>query len=156
MNTQRRTVLKRTVAWGSMALAGTAGLLKPLLALAEWPKAAFDSKSVGEVGQALLGGAEATPSDQISLKAPDIAENGAVVPISVSTSIDKVESISILVENNPSPLAASFQISPDAIADVATRIKMGKTSNVIALVKADGKVYSISKEVKVTIGGCGG
>ena len=106
--------------------------------------------------QALLGVAEAAPSDKIPLKAPDIAENGAVVPIGVSADIDDVESISILVANNPSPLAASFDISPDAMADVSTRIKMGKTSDVIAVVKAGGKAYSVSKEVKVTIGGCGG
>ena len=156
MNTKRRTILKSAVAWGGLAAVAAAGLFKPLAAMAQWPKTAFESKSVDDAIKALLGDADAAPSDKITLKAPDIAENGAVVPIGVSTDIENVESISILVANNPSPLAASFDISPDAMADVSTRIKMGKTSDVIAVVKADGKAYSVSKEVKVTIGGCGG
>ena len=78
------------------------------------------------------------------------------MPISVATSLEGAESISVLVEENPQPLVASFDLTPGTMADVSTRIKMGKTSNVIAVVKANGKLYSTSKEVKVTIGGCGG
>lgn len=156
MNTTRRTILKSMLAWGGLAAAAAGGLLKPLVAMAQWPKTAFESRSVDDALKALLGDAEAVSSDRITLKAPDIAENGAVVPIGVSTDIENVESISILVAKNPSPLAASFDITADAMADVSTRIKMGETSDVIALVKAGGKAYTVSKEVKVTIGGCGG
>ena len=106
--------------------------------------------------QELFGSADVSESSAIELNAPDIAENGAVVPVSVSSTLDGVESISIIVEENPAPLAASFDLTPNAVADVSTRLKMGKTSNVVAVVKADGKLYSATKEVKVTIGGCGG
>jgi sulfur-oxidizing protein SoxY len=92
----------------------------------------------------------------VKLKVPDIAENGAVVPISVSTDIENVESISIYVEGNPNPLAATFELSPYIVAAVSTRIKMGKTSNVVAAVYSGGTVYTATQEVKVTIGGCGG
>jgi len=90
------------------------------------------------------------------MKIPDIAENGAVVPVTVSTELENVESISIVVDNNPTPLAASFDMSPSMLATVSVRIKMGQSSDVRAIVKADGKLYSTTKEVKVTIGGCGG
>jgi sulfur-oxidizing protein SoxY len=95
-------------------------------------------------------------SDKIKIKAPDIAENGAVVPVSVTTSIDGVSSISLFADKNATPLAADFILGPGTEGYVSTRIKMGKTANVIAVVKAGGKLYSSSKEVKVTIGGCGG
>jgi sulfur-oxidizing protein SoxY len=95
-------------------------------------------------------------SDQIKMKIPDIAENGAVVPVTVSTDLADVESISIVVVNNPTPFVASFDMGPRVLASVSVRIKMGESSEVLALVKADGKLYSTSKEVKVTIGGCGG
>ena len=87
---------------------------------------------------------------------PDIAENGAVVPVTVSTDMADVESISVVVDNNPTPLAASFEMSSRTPPSVSVRIKMGQSSNVQAVVKAGGKLYSTSKEVKVTIGGCGG
>jgi len=92
----------------------------------------------------------------VKIKAPDIAENGAVVPITVSSTLPDIESISIIAAKNPSPLAASFQLSSMSEGYVSTRIKMGKTSNVIAVVKSGGKLYSATQEVKVTIGGCGG
>lgn len=95
-------------------------------------------------------------SDAVSLKAPAIAENGAVVPVTVSTDVPGVTNISILVDENPTPLAASFDLTPDAIADVSTRLKMGKTSQLTAVVQADGKLLAAQQEVKVTIGGCGG
>jgi len=98
----------------------------------------------------------ATDSSHVSIKAPDIAENGAVVPITVKTDIAGAESVSIIVLNNPNPLVASFDLTPSSGGLVSTRIKMGKTSDVTAVVKAGGKLYSATKEVKVTIGGCGG
>ncbi|MBT8141001.1 MAG: thiosulfate oxidation carrier protein SoxY, partial [Gammaproteobacteria bacterium] len=94
--------------------------------------------------------------DKISLKVPEIAENGAVVPVSVKTKLDNVSSISILVDENPTPLSATFELTPAVDADISARIKMGQSSNVRAVVKAGDKVYFTSKEVKVTIGGCGG
>ena len=147
-NTLRRTIIKSLVAFTGMSVISR-------LALAAWPQDAFDGEDVESVTNSLYGsGAE--DSDMVKLKAPDIAENGAVVPISVSSDLPNVESISILVDGNPNPLASTFELTQNSVADVSTRIKMGKTSNVIALVKADGKVHKAMQEVKVTIGGCGG
>ena len=153
---QRRTFIKGTLAGSAVAVALGAGLLTPRAVLAAWPKAAFDSKSIDEALNSLLGTAQSAASSDISIKAPDIAENGAVVPVTVSTGMSGIESISILAEQNASPLAASFNLGSAAEGYVSTRIKMGKTSKVLAVVKAGGKVYSTTKDVKVTIGGCGG
>jgi sulfur-oxidizing protein SoxY len=102
-------------------------------------------------------GSEVTePSDAINIKAPDIAENGAVVPITISTDMEGIESIALIAEKNPVPLVASFDLGTGAQGFVATRIKMGKTGDVVAVVKSGGKLYSARKGVKVTIGGCGG
>jgi sulfur-oxidizing protein SoxY len=156
MNTTRRTFLKGTLASGGVAVAVGAGLLTPSTVLAAWPKAAFEAKGVDDTLTALLGGKDHSASGDIKIKAPDIAENGAVVPVSVTAAQSGIESISILAAANASPLAASFNLGANAEGYVSTRIKMGKTSDVIAVVKAGGKVYSASKAVKVTIGGCGG
>lgn len=153
---KRRTFLKGSLAGSAVTLAMGAGLLTPTQVLAAWPKNSFEAKSAEDAIKNVYGGA-ATPSDKISLKTPDIAENGAVVPVTVKAEgMGKVESISILVEKNATPLSANFKLSDRALPEVSTRIKMGQTSNVIAVVKADGKLFSASKEVKVTIGGCGG
>ena len=144
----RRTLLK------SFALVSTLSLF-PKLVFAVWPKDAFTAKNF-DSAIASLYGIPANDSDAVKLKAPDIAENGAVVPVSVSTNLADVESISIFVEDNPNPLSATFELTKYTEANVSTRIKMGKTSHVIAAVKAAGKVYTTRKEVKVTIGGCGG
>lgn len=149
MPLKRRYLLK-----AGIALAGIVALPSQLLAAR--PDAAFESKASEEAIKALFGTADVSGSDAVVLTAPDIAENGAVVPIGVTTELDKVESIAVFVDGNPNPLVASFEIGPNAVADVSTRIKMGKTSLVRAVVKADGKVYGSQKEVKVTIGGCGG
>ena len=156
MNEKRRLFLQGTATAGLLGVAVGAGLLTPSQVLAAWPDKAFGAESLDAAMQDLLGSSEAADSTDIKLKAPDIAENGAVVPITVDTSLEKLESISIIAENNPTPLSASFQMGPGAVGYVSTRIKMGKTSNVIAVVKSDGKLYRASKEVKVTIGGCGG
>ena len=153
---KRRTFLKGSVAAGAMGAAMGAGLLTPRLVLAAWPTAAFDAKSVDSALDALTGSHALQGSDKISIRAPDIAENGAVVPISVTSDIPNIESISIIAEKNASPLTCSFNLGKGALGFVSTRIKMGKTSSVIAVVKAGGKLYSTGKEVKVTIGGCGG
>jgi len=156
MNQTRRTFLKGGLAGSAVAVAVGAGLLTPQTVLAAWPKAAFDAKGVDATMTSLFGGTGTTDSKDIKIKAPDIAENGAVVPVSITAKQSGIESISILAAANGSPLAASFNLGAGAQGFVSTRIKMGKTSKVIAVVKAGGKVYSTSKDVKVTIGGCGG
>ncbi|OQX30560.1 MAG: thiosulfate oxidation carrier protein SoxY [Candidatus Sedimenticola endophacoides] len=156
MNIKRRVFLKGSMATGTLGVAAAAGLLSPTAVLAAWPEAAFKAKKVDEVLTNLMGSSEMSDSAEIKIKAPDIAENGTVVPISVTTTMSGIESIAIVVANNPSPLVASFNPGAGAEGFVSTRIKMGKTSDVIAVVKADGKLHSARKEVKVTIGGCGG
>ena len=126
------------------------------MVMAAWPKGAFEAKSVDSATQSLLGSSSLTGSADISIKAPPIAENGAVVNVAVSTKMANVESISILVEKNGQPLASSFNLSAATEPFIKTRIKVAKTSNVIAVVKSGGKLYSAGREVKVTIGGCGG
>ena len=153
---KRRTFLKGSVAVGVIGTALGAGLLTPRVVMAAWPKNAFEARSVDAALDALTGSHALEGSDKISIRAPDIAENGAVVPVSVTTDIPNIESISILAEKNANPLTASFVLGKGALGFVSTRIKMGKTSSVIAVVKAGGKLYSTGKEVKVTIGGCGG
>lgn len=150
MQASRRLIFK-----GGAALALLAALPKALLAAA-WPEKAFTSTRGGQALTELLGTDQTTPSDQITLKVPEIAENGAVVPVTIGTTLENVESISIVVENNPRPLAASFELIPGVLPEVSSRIKMAETSSVMAVVKTDSGIYSTSKEVKVTIGGCGG
>ncbi len=152
---KRRSFLKGSLAGSTVAVAVSAGLLAPGQVLAAWPKSAFDAKSVGDALQG-IGASSPSNSGDISIKAPDIAENGAVVPITVNTSIKGATAIAILAEKNASPLAANFVLGKNAEGYVSTRIKMVKTSDVIAVVQAGGKSYSNKKEVKVTIGGCGG
>jgi len=133
----------------------TATLAFPRLLFAARPDKAFEATSADQAIADLLG---ATPvdSDKVKMKIPDIAENGAVVPVTISTELENVESISVVVDNNPTPLAASFDMSPKTVPNISVRIKMGQSSMVRAIVKADGNLYSTAKEVKVTIGGCGG
>jgi sulfur-oxidizing protein SoxY len=139
------------------ALLGAAGWLEPGSAHAQaWNKGAFDAKTMDETMKALGGGTPAQSKDVAFVSTPDIAENGAVVPIGVASSIPKTESIAILIEKNPNMLTASFDIPPGTDPAITTRVKMAQTSNVYALVKADGKYYVASKEIKVTLGGCGG
>lgn len=156
MNTKRRVFLKGSLAAGTVGVAVGAGLLTPQAVIAAWDEKAFAAKSVDEALNAAMGMASNTASDAIKIKAPDIAENGAVVPVSVSTDMAGVESIALLAEGNATPLVATFELGEGAVPDVSTRIKMGKTADVIAVVKAGGKLHSARKSVKVTIGGCGG
>jgi len=146
---------KRLFLKGSMALLALASLPRALLA-AVWPKESFDSTSASGALKALLGTDVTTPSEQIKMKVPEIAENGAVVPVSITTNLENVESISIVVPKNPRPLAASFEIPTGTLPKVSCRIKMGETSDVMAVVKTGSGIFSASREVKVTIGGCGG
>ena len=154
MNALRRNVLKGAAGAGTVAVAVAAGLLKPTQALAGAPRSAFEAKNVGD---AMKGMGVSAPADSkdITIKAPDIAENGAVVPVEVVTTLANVESISILGEKNANPLVAFYALT-DFDGTLATRMRMGQTANVRAVVKAGGKVYTAAKEVKVTVGGCGG
>lgn len=147
----RRRIFLRSVA----ALAALAAVPRALLAAA-WPDKAFSSTVAGEAMIDLLGTDQTVASDKIKLKVPEIAENGAVVPVTISTSLENVQSISIVVEKNPRPLAATFEIMPGTQPVISSRIKMGQTSDVMAVIKTDQGVFSTAKEVKVTIGGCGG
>jgi len=146
---------KRTLLKGCFTLLALAALPRVLLAAA-WPQKAFMATQAGAAMEALLGTDVTTPTDQITLKLPEIAENGAVVPVSIKTSLKNVQSISVVVEKNPRPLVATFEILPDTLADISCRIKMAKTSEVKAVVKTSDGLFSTSKQVKVTIGGCGG
>ena len=156
MLSKRRTFLQAGMAAGTLAVAAGAGLLTPRDVLGAWPEQAFKAKKYPDALQALAGTTEPTSSDAVKVKAPDIAENGAVVPVTVTTSIQEVESISIIAANNPVPLVASYNLGEGAEGFVSTRIKMGKSGDVIAVVKSGSKLYSANKGVKVTIGGCGG
>lgn len=155
MNQLRRRFLKFSGGAGALAVAAAAGLMKSRQAwAAAWNKGAFESKAV-EGALKGLGASNLIDSRDITITAPDIAENGAVVPVAVTSKIPNTQSISILAEKNPFPLAATFDVSNGSEAYISTRVKMGQTSNVRAVVKADGKFYTAVKEVKVTIGGCG-
>lgn len=131
-------------------------VLLPLRALAARPKAAFDSTTKNDALTELYGTSDTIETENIRIKAPDIAENGAIVPITVRFDIADAEFVGIIAEHNPAPLAAAFELSEHSGGLVSTRIKMGKTSPVHAVIKAGDKVYRATKEVKVTIGGCGG
>ncbi|MGQ9861264.1 MAG: thiosulfate oxidation carrier protein SoxY [Thiobacillaceae bacterium] len=156
MNHQRRQVLKGAAAAGTIGVAMAAGLLKPTAVYAApWNQAGFESRSLADALKA-IGATDAAQSAQITVKAPDIAENGAVVPVEVISAIPATESIAIIGEKNNLPLVAHFDLMNGAEGFVSTRIKLGSTSNVRAVVKAGGKMYTAAKEVKVTIGGCGG
>lgn len=153
---KRRILLKGSLAAGAVGVAVSAGLLAPRQVLAAWPDQAFAAKSLPDTLQALMGAGSAEESGDIKIKAPDIAENGAVVPVTISTSIEGAESIALIAINNPAPLVASYMLGESAQGFVSTRIKMGKSGDVVAVVKVGDKLYSAKKGVKVTIGGCGG
>jgi sulfur-oxidizing protein SoxY len=147
-------LLKSAVSAALVATAVAAGLLKPGRVLAEWNSAAFAAKKPADA-LAAIGAGDAARSPDIVVKAPDIAENGAVVPVEVVTTLPEVESIAILGEKNVYPLVALYTLS-DFGGSLSTRIKMGETASVRAVVRAGGKVYTATREVKVTVGGCGG
>ncbi len=140
--------------------AGAGGLVAmaslPRMAFAAWNQTAFTADALAQAITAVYPGLPVEDSSAVKLKAPAIAENGAVVPVSVSSTLANVKSISLYVEKNPSPLAALFDLGERNLADISVRLRMGETSNLIALVEADGKLFRAQQEVKVTIGGCGG
>lgn len=158
MDMFRRTLLKGVGASGALAAALAAGVLRPTSVLAneEWNRAAFDAKDAAAAMKG-IGATSAAESKDIVLTAPEIAENGAVVPITVVSNIPNTVSIAVLSLKNPLPLAAAFDFANGAMPDVQVRVRLAETTGVRAVVKtADGKYFSTQKEVKVTVGGCGG
>jgi len=151
MNGLRRTLLKFT----ALTLVTSSALLLKIghTLAATWNKTGFEAKTSADVLKS-LGAAAATPSKEIVVTTPDIAENGAQVPITVSSKLANIQSISIVTDKNPFPLNSSFDFANGAEGYVSTRLKLGETSTIIAVVKAGGKFFTASKEVKVTIGGC--
>jgi sulfur-oxidizing protein SoxY len=149
----RRALLLKSAAGALIASIGS--IVGPRLAFAAWNKAAFEGKTLADTYKE-MGAAQIAESADVQILASDIAENGAVVPLQAVSKIANTTQIAFLVEKNPNMLAATFDIGPDMIPDVTTRIKMGQTSNIIVLVKAGDKYFSATKEIKVTLGGCGG
>lgn len=156
MDTTRRIILKATMAAGTLAVAAGANLLTPSTVLAAWPAKAFKATKMDVAMDAMTGKGRPTPSADIKVEAPDIAENGAVVSVKVNTTLPKVESISIYVPVNAFPLSASYILSNQMETSITGRIKMAKTADIVAIVKSNGKLYTAKKGVKVTLGGCGG
>lgn len=151
MNNSRRNAIKTT---GAFATLVSLGIVTQSQAQAAVEHASFQVKTMDDALKA-IGGTPAT-SDQVSVVSPDIAENGAVVPVGASSKLPNTTEIYLIVEKNPTPLSCAFFIPAGTAADVQTRLKMGQSTNVYAVVKADGKLFSASKETKVTLGGCGG
>lgn len=156
MDQARRNVLKAGGSAGLYALLASAGMLLPEAALAaDWNQKAYEAKNVKDALEALGAGNPAN-TDAIVMTAPEIAENGAVVPIAAASKLPGTESITFLIAKNPTALAASFDIPSGTEPAVSTRVKLAQTTDVHVLVKAQGKFYMTKKEIKVTIGGCGG
>jgi sulfur-oxidizing protein SoxY len=154
MDSKRRDVLRAGGGAGVLALATAAGLLRPEKAFAQaWNKAAFSTRSFAETVKA-LGGSRSVESREIQITADDIVENGAMVLISLESRLARTQSIAIMIEKNPNILSANFEFPEGTDPFVTTRVKIGETSNVFALVRADGKFFHAVKEIKVTIGGC--
>ncbi len=149
----RREMLQRSAAVAGM-LAGM-GLL-PQAAMASWNKAAFEAKNMADLMKA-MGTSAPTESKDVTITGPDIAENGAVVPVGCSTTLAGAKKLMILVEKNPNMLCAMFDVTDGVDANFTTRVKMGQSSDVYAVaITADNKVLFSRKEIKVTLGGCGG
>ena len=153
LSLNRRALLLRSAAAAIASSVTT--FVGTRVAFAAWNKPAFDGKTLADTYKA-MGATQIAESGDVQIIASDIAENGAVVPVQAVSKIPGTTQIAVLVEKNPNMLAASFDIGPDIVPDVTTRIKMGQTSNVIVLVKAGDKYFSAAKEIKVTLGGCGG
>ncbi|WP_037374858.1 thiosulfate oxidation carrier protein SoxY [Sedimenticola selenatireducens] len=156
INKVRRSLLKASASGTAISAMMACGLIVPKISLGKSFSNAFGYHSMDEVLNELFETTSTIPSDAVTIVAPDIAENGTVVPVTVRTKLPNIQSITIIAEKNPYPLAASFEMSNKMAGHIATRIKLGKTQDVWAVVYADGKLFTAKKEVKVTVGGCGG
>ena len=154
MNCKRRVFLKGTLAAGTVGVAVGAGLLTPSTVLAS-ARDAFQAESVADALRVAMGSASHS-SGNLVVRAPELAENGAVVPISVESDLAGVTDVAILAAAANHPLTSSYKLSSGTKANISTRIKMGQTSEIVAVAKVDGQLYSASQEVRVTVGGCGG
>lgn len=160
-NSDRRSFLKALGTTGAVITAAGAGLLKPVKTLAakakhDYPSDAFEIEDFDKAMKQALGTTDVQEGN-VSLDAPTIAENGAVVPITMSSDLDNVTNFHLFVKNNPTPFACRYYLEDVGKAEVSCRIRMGETSDIVAVAEtADGKLYSKTKEVRVTIGGCGG
>jgi sulfur-oxidizing protein SoxY len=156
MNTdmKRRLFLKASLAAGAVGVVAGAGLLTPRAVLAAWNEAAFQAEAIGDALKEGLGSEAMTDSTEVTIDAPDNPENGAVVPVAVTTTLSGVQSIALLVEKNVRPLCGVFHLGKRAKPEVSIRVKVGESADVIAVVKSGDKLYSARKAVKVTIGGC--
>ncbi len=148
----RRDTLKY-LASGSIVL--LSGLLKPITALAKWNDDAFSAVDYDEAIAAYFSNQEIKESDQITIGVHSVVENGAVVPVKIKTDLPNIESITIFVDKNPNPLIANFDLFPSCVGFISTRIKIQQSSNIIATVKSDGKIFSTRKFIEVHEGGCG-
>jgi len=152
----RRTFLRSLAIGSGYLCVFSAGWLRPVkLFAAEWNQAAFEAKVLADTLKG-IGAFSVSDSDQIQLKAPEIAENGAIVPVEITSKIPGTQAIYIIADKNPQPLVAIFELEPNLEPYISTRIKMGESSKVRVLIRAGGKFYMATQEVKVTIGGCGG
>ena len=151
----RRRLLKGALAGGGVALALRSGLLVPMAgAEGAWPRQAFAAKTAEEAIAALFPGKQVEPSSAIGMKVPALAEDGAVVPLTVQVAMDHVDSISIIGEKNPIPLIAQFELTSGVEPYISTRIKLAESSHVIVVAAANGRLYSNKKHVDVVVGGC--
>ena len=155
MNLPRRLFIKGSVIALAAISTGVFSLLKPLVAFAARNKAAFSAETETDALAAFYPGEEIAASDAIEIGVHDVVENGAVVPVEIKTTLPDVKSITILVEKNPNPLIASFNLSPECSGIIATRIKVAEPSDILAVVRSNGKLFSARKFVEVVAGGCG-
>ena len=155
MKITRRNFISSLLSSAAIILTGASSLLKPILAFAEWNVDAFSAETETDALAAFFPGLEITPSDAITIGVHDLVENGSVVPLKIQTDLPNVESIAIMVEKNPNPMIANFNLTPACAGFIATRIKVGEPSNITAVVKSDGRLFSAKKFVEVVEGGCG-
>lgn len=155
MKISRRNFILRLTSSIAIVIVGVGNLCKPILAFANWNISAFNAETEADALAEFFPGLEVTPSDAISINVHDLVENGAVVPIKISTELSNIESITILVEKNPNPLIANFNLTPACLGFISTRIKIGEPSNITAIVKSNGRLFNTRKFVEVMEGGCG-
>ena len=151
---KRRLFLRATLAAGTVGVVAAAGLLTPRAVLAAWNEEAFKAESMGDALKAAMGSDAMTDSAEVKLEAPDNPENGAAVPVEITTTLPGVQSIALLVEKNPKTLSGIFHLGKRAKPHISIRVKVSESSDIIAVLKSEGKLYTTRKAVKVTIGGC--
>lgn len=155
MNKSRRSFIGSITVLTGAVFTGLGGLFKPAFSFAQRNTMAFSAESAADAIAGLFPNKQLMPSDAVQIDVHDLVENGAVVPIKINADLTAIESISILVEKNPNPLIAKFNLGPECSGFIATRIKVAQPSDIIAIVESGGKFYSQRKFVEVIEGGCG-